>query len=433
MLKFVIRLSLLLLPYSISSQSLYFPPVNQNQWDTISSSTLGYCSENIDSLYQYLDEHNSKAFILLKDGKIVLEKYFGTFTQDSIWYWASAGKTLTAALVGIAQQENHLSIHDTTSSYLGNGWTNSPPNKEEKITIWHQITMSSGLDDNVGNQDCTDDSCLVFLADAGTRWAYHNAPYTLLSDVLETATGQNINIYTTQKIKNPTGMDGAYFSLGYNNVFFSTPRSMARFGLLLLAGGYWNNIPVIGDSAYFHDMINTSQTLNRSYGYLTWLNDKSEFMIPQSQFVFAGPMTPGAPANSYAALGKNGQIINVAPSENLVWIRMGNPPTSGSNFIAHNLNINIWKKINALDCNTSIKQHQNQSKVYPIPASDLVHIESKSCIKQIQLFDQQGKMLISKHPSCLKTNLKLNRITKGLYFLVLRKENTITTHKIIIN
>ena len=55
---------------------------------------------------------------LLKDGKIVLEKYYDNFTMDSLWYWASAGKTVTSFMTGIAQQEGHLNISDTTSQYL---------------------------------------------------------------------------------------------------------------------------------------------------------------------------------------------------------------------------------------------------------------------------------------------------------------------------
>lgn len=88
-------------------------------------------------MYNFLEQKNSKAFILLKDGKIVLEKYFGAFTQDSIWYWASAGKTLTALLTGIAQEEGYLLITDSTSKYLGSGWTSEPPQKERLITVWH--------------------------------------------------------------------------------------------------------------------------------------------------------------------------------------------------------------------------------------------------------------------------------------------------------
>lgn len=92
-------------------------------------------------------------------------------------------KTLAAFTLGIAQQEGFLSISDTSSNYLGAGWTDCPPIKEEKITIWNQLTMTSGLNDAVPYHYCTLDSCLQFLANAGTRWAYHNGPYTLLDEV----------------------------------------------------------------------------------------------------------------------------------------------------------------------------------------------------------------------------------------------------------
>jgi len=217
----------------INAQTLYFPPTTGNAWDTISPSSLGYCPSKIDSLYDFLASENTKAFILLKDGKIVLEKYFGTHNQDTPWQWASAGKTITSFMTGIAQQEGYLSISDATSKFIGKGWTNCTPEQEEKITIRHQLTMTSGLDDGVADPFCTLDDCLVYKADAGTRWAYHNAPYTLLDKVIENATGMTLNNYTTQKLKRPTGMTGLFVPVDYNNVYFSNARSMARFGLLI--------------------------------------------------------------------------------------------------------------------------------------------------------------------------------------------------------
>ena len=121
---------------------MYFPSVYSNTWDTIPPLQLGWCDNKIDSLYQFLDSTDSKAFILLKDGKIVLEKYFNGHDISTDWYWASAGKTLTAFMVGIAQQENFLSISDTSSNYLGSGWTNCTNSQEEAITIWHQLTIN---------------------------------------------------------------------------------------------------------------------------------------------------------------------------------------------------------------------------------------------------------------------------------------------------
>ena len=122
--------------------SLYFPPVNSNEWQTTSPASLGWNETALNDLYTYLQQKNTKAFIILKNGKIVTEQYFGSFTADSLWYWASAGKTMTAMLVGIAQQEGLLNIGDKSSKYLGTGWTSLPQNKEGLITIRNQLTNS---------------------------------------------------------------------------------------------------------------------------------------------------------------------------------------------------------------------------------------------------------------------------------------------------
>lgn len=73
-------------------------------------------------------------------------------------------------------------------------------------------------------------------------------------------------------------------------------------------------------------MINTSQSINPSYGYLWWLNGKSSFMIPQSQIQFPGSINKSAPDDMFSALGKNGQFLNIIPSQKMVWIRMGDNP-----------------------------------------------------------------------------------------------------------
>jgi len=155
---------------------LYFPPTNSSTWETTDPSTLGWCQPKIDSLYHFLEANSTKAFILLKDGKIVLEKYFNGHSATNNWYWASAGKTLTSTLVGLAQQDNKLNISDLSSKYLGSGWTSCTPTQENKITIRHQLTMTSGLNDALADPYCTTNTCLQYKADAGTRWAYHNAP-----------------------------------------------------------------------------------------------------------------------------------------------------------------------------------------------------------------------------------------------------------------
>ncbi len=305
-------------------ESLYFPPVGSAAWQTQSTDSAGWNGALVNDLYGFLSTKNTKAFIALKNGKIVLEKYFGTFTADSLWYWASAGKTATAMLTGIAQQEGLLNINQKTSDFIGVGWTSAPTAKENLITIRHQLTMTTGLDDAVADDDCTLPPCLQYKADAGTRWAYHNAPYTRLDTVLERATGFTLNAYFKQKIRDKIGMNGLWLKNGFNNVYYSNARSMARFGLLMLNKGKWDSTVILQDTSYFNAQTNTSQNINLSYGYLTWLNGKTSHMLPTLQNVFSGSIAPNAPADMFAALGKNDQKIYVVPSQKIVVIRMGN-------------------------------------------------------------------------------------------------------------
>jgi CubicO group peptidase (beta-lactamase class C family) len=334
------------------AQNLYFPPTGiSDTWETVSPESLGWCTSEIDPLLSFLEQENSKGFIVLKDGKIAIEKYFGAFTKDSLWYWASAGKSMTAFLVGQAQNEGFLSINNSTSDYLGVGWTNCNAEQEAKITVRHQLTMTTGLDDRVEDNHCTLDSCLLFLAEPGTRWAYHNAPYTLLEKVIENATGKNINVFAQQKLKTPTGMTGLWATMDYDNIYFSKPRSMARFGLLVQNGGVWDKDTLLKDREYFNAMINTSNEINQSYGYLWWLNGKPTYMLPGIQFPFKGSWAPDAPADMFAAMGKNGQMLCIVPSLGLVMVRMGNPGSSPMSEIGVFLCNMIWQKLNAVICN----------------------------------------------------------------------------------
>ena len=336
-----------------STSSIYFPPLGSLEWQTTTPESLGWNTTNLPALYDYLQQQDTRAFLLLKDGKIVLEKYFGqniqgssAFNQNSFWYWASAGKTLTGFMVGKAQQEGYININHKSSEYLGAGWTSEPSTKEDLITVRHQLTMTTGLDDGTGDADNTNPSALLYKADAGTRWAYHNAAYTLLQKVVSNATGQSFSNYFEAKLKAKIGMDGQWLANGYENVYWSTARSMARFGILMQAKGKWNGTDILGDSAYYNASINTSQNINLSYGYLWWLNGKASFMVPQSQMVFQGNASPSAPADMFAAMGKDGQLLNIVPSKGLVMVRLG--ATVNTGLVSLTLQDGIWQKLSAV-------------------------------------------------------------------------------------
>ncbi len=330
--------------------TLYFPPVNGDQWENIAPVELGWNASELANLLTYLENNQTRAFILLKDGKIVVEEYLGNnilgtapFDKNTQWYWASAGKTLTATLVGIAQQEGSLSIENPTSDYLGNGWTSVNPEKEQLIKVKNQLTMTTGLEYNVTDLDCTLPSCLTYKAEAGQQWFYHNAPYTLLKKVVEHSTGTDYNTYTNQKLGSVIGMNGQWVSQGFNNVYWSTARDMARFGLLMLNKGKWDNTEVLSDIEYYDQMVHTSQGLNPSYGYLWWLNGKESIIFPGLPNAFNTSLSENAPNDLFAGMGKNGQFVEVIPSAGLVVVRMGEAPDGA--LVPISFHNEMWEKI----------------------------------------------------------------------------------------
>jgi len=324
-------------------EAMYFPPNNSSTWEQKSFNSLGWNQNNIPELLNFLETKNTKSFMVLYNGRIAMEYYFDGHTATTPWYWASAGKTLTTAVVGIAEQENFINTNNKVSDYIGTGWTSAPLEKENLITCKHLLAMTSGLDDSNGDGIAPVD--LEYIADAGTRWAYHNV-YVKLQDVVATATNQAWNAYFNTKLKNPIGMTGAWFQIGSNRVYSSTTRSMARFGLLALNQGNWNGNQIV-NSDYFNLSTNTSQDLNLAYGYMWWLNGKSSFRLPQSQLQFNGKLIPNAPNDMYCALGKDDQKIYVIPSKKLVVIRMGDA-ANDPDFALSNFDNDLWEKINAV-------------------------------------------------------------------------------------
>ena len=414
-MKLVYTLSILFLfPTFLIAQDYYFPPNNGDTWETVSPTNAGWCADELNDVYTFLEEKNTKAFIILKDGKIAVEKYFDSFTQDSAWYWASAGKTITGFLVGVAQEEGLLNINDKTSDYLGTGWTSASLEKENLISIKDQLSMTTGLDDGVVNPNCLDASCLQYLADAGDRWSYHNAPYRLLMDVVEEASGQSFQIFTNQKLSSKIGMTGLWI----NRVFWSKPRSMARYGSLILNQGNWNGTSVFSDVNFMNDMVNTSQSLNPSYGYLWWLNGKGSYMLPTLQTVFNANLVPSAPDELYAALGKNDQKIYILPSKNIVIIRMGN--ASGTSLFAlSSFDNELWGMLNDVFCENSTSTNEvfkEAISIFPNPVDDVLKFQKNNHDTfQVKVFNSIGNLI--KEETVTSDQLNVSSLVSGTYFI----------------
>lgn len=399
----------------VAAQTPYFP--TPTEWDTIPANQLQWNAPAVQDLHTFLDTSGTKAFILLEGGKIAAEWYFDGFTQDSVWYWASAGKSLMAFLMGMAQERGYLNIDSSSQHYLGSGWTSMLASQEQAITVRHQLTMTTGLDDSGSNLDCTAPSCLNYLAAPGTRWSYHNAPYTLLHQVLQQAAGISTNAFILQELMPTTRITGVYLPIGDLEVFFSNARSMARFGLLIANRGVWNGVPLLADTHYFNAMVSPSQSLNESYGYLWWLNGQSSYMAPGIPWVIPGPLFNQAPPDAIGALGKDDQRIYVVPSKNWVVIRLGES-AGGFSSAMSGFDSSLWNRLNALDAPISVDGFHSAPtvSVFPNPADQWLQVEmSTKC--SVRVFDAKGRELIEFGSAPQSLQMDVSTWAPGAYWM----------------
>lgn len=330
-----------------ADDTTYFPPLNSSSWETVTVSDLGWNNAALQPLLDFVENKGTKAFMILKNGKIVVEWYGNGGDADSNLPWNSAAKTLVAFTTGIAQKEGYLNINEPSNKYLGTGWTNATTQQEDNITIWNHLTMTTGLDYTVPNNNCSDPECLIYKNETNSFWYYHNATYTTIHNIIAGAVGNDFDNYFNDKLKSKIGMQGSWIPFGYFKLYFSNARSMARFGLLNLNKGIWNDTIILDDSEYFNAMTSTSQNHNKAYGYLWWLNGKDSFRGPGLTLEFQGKLIPNAPNDLIAGLGRNDQKMYIVPSQNLVVVRMGDDageallgPSSFDN--------DLWQEINKL-------------------------------------------------------------------------------------
>ena len=123
----------------------------------------------------------------------------------------------------------------------------------------------------------------------------------------------------------------------------------------------------------------------------------------------------------FSGLGADGQFVNVIPSQNMVWIRMGEDPTSVP--VPYLLNNDIWVYINDFECELSTTDVTSPSvTVYPNPVKDQLYLSSPNTATiNYQLYTTLGQLLQTGKLTS-NTPISTQHLSKGLYLLVVRSE-----------
>lgn len=121
---------------------MYFPSTDRD-WDTVTPESLGWDVAALEHVIELVGKSNGKSFLILKDGKIVAESYWTPAGADHAQYVMSCGKSITALLIGIAQEQGKLKIEQPVADFLHADWSKASKVQEQSIHIEHMLKMTS--------------------------------------------------------------------------------------------------------------------------------------------------------------------------------------------------------------------------------------------------------------------------------------------------
>ena len=279
-----------------------------------------------------------RAVVVVKDGRIVGERYGEGFSAATPLLGWSMTKTVNAALVGTLIGEGRLSLDQTG---LFEAWKGDD---RARISLADLMAMSSGLAFNEDYSDVTDVTRMLYLepdmaafaaasplaGDPGKVWSYSSGTAALLSELWQDAVGDQKKALAWPRtvLFDPLGMESAVFETDARGTFagssylYATAHDWARFSQFLLDDGAWNGKQLLpaGFVPWMHEAAPAS---NGEYG--------------RGQVWLHGPTGPGPagrdpdggidlPDDAYWMLGHDGQSATIIPSQRLVVLRLGLTP-----------------------------------------------------------------------------------------------------------
>ncbi len=269
---------------------------------------------------------HSHALLVLKDGKVLAERYYGRPRRPL--HLMSMTKSVVSLAVGRLLADGKIPSLDAPLSTWFPEWRRG---RKADVTLRHVLTHASGLRHELSavtlnnNPDRLDYARgLPLDAEPGGEFSYNNEAVQLLSGVVAAAAGVSLDAYLGKELFEPmgitdwtwTGRDRAGNVAAYADLKLH-PRDVARIGQLVLDRGLWNRRSLLPA-----EWIRLSGSPGRGdtpfHGLLWWLGR------PRSLSAGASP-APDRPRPMRAA-GWQGQNLIVYPAPwNLVIVRMREP------------------------------------------------------------------------------------------------------------
>ena len=233
-------------------------------WRTSSPEDQGMDSQKLSELAAKIKERNMAihSFLVIRNGYLVSETYFGNWKQDIVHETQSVGRTFTSVLIGIAIDKGYIAgVEQRILEFFPERTFANLDKQKEAMTLEDVLTMRSGLEALTGDpayqamQNSPD--WVKFLLDRpvvappGSLWNYCAGCSHLLSAILQKTTGMNPRDFAEEYLFKPLGISGVRWMTDPTGIpygaggFGLTPRDMAKLGYLFLRNGQWDGQQII--------------------------------------------------------------------------------------------------------------------------------------------------------------------------------------------
>lgn len=276
---------------------------------------------------------NTRAVLVVHDGRIIAERYAGGFDQDTALIGWSMTKSVVNALIGILVKEGKLSL-DAPAPIPEWAGADDP---RRAITLAQLLHMTSGLEfeEDYANP-LADVTHMLFgvpnaaefavakplRAQPGTRWQYSSGTSNVLTHAIRRTVGEaDYHAFPRQALFDRIGMTSAVLETDGTGTFvgssfmYATARDWARFGLLFLQDGVWSGERILPEGWVEFSRSPAPNAPDGKFGAHFWLRIPEEFRC--------GDDPPELPADAFHAVGYAGQFVTVVPSRKLVLVRLG--------------------------------------------------------------------------------------------------------------
>ena len=292
-------------------------------WATSTPEVQGMDSAALEEVYDHVRDSGAsiRSLLVVRHGYLVAEEYFSPTLYDvnDTHILFSVTKSVVSCLIGIAIDQGFI---DNTSQLLLDFFPDRTIANlsawKEAITLEDVLRMRSGFqwdedgyetfNDFFKMRDSPDWAQYVLdrpmAYEPGSTFYYNSGNSHLLATIINVTTGMTPLAFADQYLFGPLGITERYWLPDPQGVHFGgsnlalRPRGMAKFGLLFLNNGTWDDLQIVSS-----DWVNRSshgpQILSypTSYGYQWWIDDDDDW---------------------YSARGYNGQFIYVIPDHDIV-------------------------------------------------------------------------------------------------------------------